>query len=92
MNSHLTEEFVTAQQTSFGREKITECTKLSIREAGELVRRKAISPVDLTRASLQRVERLNPTLNAFITVTVEQAIAHIARSLDHWMITSLQTQ
>ena len=39
------------------------------------MRTKAISPVELTRACLQRIERLNPTLNAFITVTAEQAIA-----------------
>ena len=75
MNSQLTEEFMTAQRTSFGREQATDFTNLSIREAGELVRRKAISPVELTRASLQRIERLNPTLNAFITVTAEQAMA-----------------
>jgi hypothetical protein len=49
MNSHLTEEFMTAQQTSFDKEQITDGTKLSIREAGELVRKKAISPVELTR-------------------------------------------
>jgi aspartyl-tRNA(Asn)/glutamyl-tRNA(Gln) amidotransferase subunit A len=75
MNSHVTEELMAAQQTSFAREQVTDCTKLSIREAGELVRRKAISPVELARASLQRIERLNPTLNAFITVTAEQAMA-----------------
>ncbi len=75
MNSHLTEEFMTAQRTFFGREQSTDHTKLSIREAGDLVRRKAISPVELTRACLQRIERLNPTLNAFITVTAEQAMA-----------------
>ena len=50
-------------------------TYLSLREAGDLVRRKAISPVELTSASLRRVELLNPTLNAFITVTAEQALA-----------------
>jgi len=64
-----------AQQTFLGREQGTDHTKLSIREAGELVRRKVISPVELTRACLQRIERLNPALNAFITVTAEQAMA-----------------
>src|SRR6266545_5762502 len=52
----------------------TEHTELSIREAGDLVRRRAISPVELTRACLQRIERLNPALNAFITVTSQQAM------------------
>jgi aspartyl-tRNA(Asn)/glutamyl-tRNA(Gln) amidotransferase subunit A len=75
MNSDLTEELMAAQQTFVGREQSTDHTKLSIREAGELVRRKVVSPVELTRACLQRIERLNPTLNAFITVTAEEAMA-----------------
>jgi aspartyl-tRNA(Asn)/glutamyl-tRNA(Gln) amidotransferase subunit A len=39
-----------------------------------LLRRKAASPVDLTQACLKRIERYNSTLNAFITVTSEQAL------------------
>jgi aspartyl-tRNA(Asn)/glutamyl-tRNA(Gln) amidotransferase subunit A len=75
MASNLTEEFMAARQTFFGREQSTDPTRLSLREAGDLVRRKVISPVELTRACLQRIERLNPLLNAFITVTAEQAVA-----------------
>jgi aspartyl-tRNA(Asn)/glutamyl-tRNA(Gln) amidotransferase subunit A len=48
---------------------------LSISEAAELLRRKKISPVDVATACLDRVERLNPVLNAFITVTHEGAMA-----------------
>src|SRR3981081_1730982 len=48
---------------------------LSISEAAELLRRKKISPVDLATACLDRVERLDPVLNAFITVTHESAMA-----------------
>jgi aspartyl-tRNA(Asn)/glutamyl-tRNA(Gln) amidotransferase subunit A len=48
---------------------------ISISEAGELLRRKKISPVDLATACLDRIERLNPLLNAFITVTHESAMA-----------------
>src|SRR6266850_1761660 len=50
-------------------------TKLSISEAAELVRKKKVSPVELTRACLAQIERLNPALNAFITVTAESALA-----------------
>ena len=48
---------------------------ISISEAAELLRRKKISPVDLATACLDRIERLNPVLNAFITVTHESAMA-----------------
>lgn len=63
------------QQAFLGKERNTDPTTLSIREAGGLIRRRAISPVELTRACLERIERLNPSLNAFVTVTVEEALA-----------------
>lgn len=44
MNFNLTEEVVTAQQSFFSTERSTDLTNLSIREAGDLVRRKVISP------------------------------------------------
>ena len=40
-----------------------------------LVRQKKVSPVQLAQACLARIEALNPTLNAFITVTGESALA-----------------
>jgi aspartyl-tRNA(Asn)/glutamyl-tRNA(Gln) amidotransferase subunit A len=48
---------------------------ISISEAAELLRQKKISPVDLATACLDRIESLNPVLNAFITVTYEGAMA-----------------
>ena len=53
----------------------SELAGLSLEKASELVRRRSVSPVDLTTECLKRVERLNPALNAFITVTGEQALA-----------------
>ena len=50
-------------------------TDLSISAAAELLRQKKVSPVDLVTACLDRIERLNPVLNAFITVTHESALA-----------------
>jgi len=44
-------------------------------ELGPRLRRKEVSPVELTRACLDRIEKLNPALNAFITVTAESALA-----------------
>jgi aspartyl-tRNA(Asn)/glutamyl-tRNA(Gln) amidotransferase subunit A len=48
---------------------------LTLKRASELLRKKAASPVDLTKACLTRIEKYNPALNAFITVTSEQALA-----------------
>jgi aspartyl-tRNA(Asn)/glutamyl-tRNA(Gln) amidotransferase subunit A len=47
---------------------------LTIPEVARLLRRKAISPVEVVQAHLERVRRLNPSLNAFITVTEEVAL------------------
>lgn len=48
---------------------------LSIAEASDLLRRKQISPLDLTTSCLDRIEQLNPTINAFITVMHDSALA-----------------
>ncbi len=50
-------------------------SQLSLSEASQLVRSKKVSPVELTRECLSRIERLNPKLNAFITVTADSALA-----------------
>ncbi len=50
-------------------------TELTIAEASGLLRRKEISPVELTTSCLARIEQLNPTINAFITVMHDSALA-----------------
>src|ERR1700739_5106372 len=37
--------------------------------------KKKVSPIELARLYLSRIERLNPKLNAFITVASESALA-----------------
>src|SRR5437588_478966 len=54
---------------------------LTLTAASDGVRRKTISPLELTKSCLQRIERLNPLLNAFITVTAESALTR-ARELE----------
>jgi aspartyl-tRNA(Asn)/glutamyl-tRNA(Gln) amidotransferase subunit A len=51
----------------------SELTFLSIERAARLLRRKEISPIDLVNASLSRIERLNPSMNAFLTVLADRA-------------------
>ena len=52
----------------------TEDWALSISELSELVRARKISPVEITQAVLERIDRLNPALNAYITVTADLAM------------------
>ncbi len=47
---------------------------LSLGEAASLLRSGKVSPVELTRACLQRIEQLGPRLDAFITVTADSAL------------------
>jgi aspartyl-tRNA(Asn)/glutamyl-tRNA(Gln) amidotransferase subunit A len=43
-------------------------------EVSRAVQKKEVSPVELTKACLARIEKLNPSLNAFITVTDTAAL------------------
>ena len=43
-------------------------------ELAALIRRRALSPVEITRAVLARIERLNPRLGAFVLVHAERAL------------------
>lgn len=52
----------------------------SIEQVAPLVRKKRISPVELTKLMLERIERLNPKLNAYLTVTAEHALAQARRA------------
>src|SRR3974377_2386772 len=48
---------------------------LPIRELGNRIRKRAISPVELTESYLERSRKLGPKLNAYATLTEERAIA-----------------
>jgi aspartyl-tRNA(Asn)/glutamyl-tRNA(Gln) amidotransferase subunit A len=48
---------------------------LTLKQAGDVVRRKDVSPTELTQACLARIDRYDRTINAFITVMREQALA-----------------
>jgi aspartyl-tRNA(Asn)/glutamyl-tRNA(Gln) amidotransferase subunit A len=54
----------------------------SLQQVSELIRKKSASPVELTEECLKRIEKLNPSLNAYITVMSEQALAQ-ARELEN---------
>ncbi len=54
---------------------------MTIAEAGQALRARRVSSVELTRQCLDQIDKLNPFLNAFITVTGEAALAR-AEELD----------
>ncbi len=47
---------------------------LTLHELAEQIRKREASPVEVVTAHLKRCERLNPTLNAFVTLAPEQTI------------------
>jgi aspartyl-tRNA(Asn)/glutamyl-tRNA(Gln) amidotransferase subunit A len=47
----------------------------TIRELGTRYRKREISPVEVTRAQLARIEKLDPSLHAFVTLTADRALA-----------------
>ena len=68
-----------AEQNSQGTNPVNadqgdDLTRLSISEVSDLVRKKKVSPVELTKACLARIDRFNSPLNAFITITSESAL------------------
>jgi aspartyl-tRNA(Asn)/glutamyl-tRNA(Gln) amidotransferase subunit A len=54
---------------------MTELHRLTLAELNQGLRERRFSSVELARHFLARIERFNPTLNAFITVTGERALA-----------------
>jgi aspartyl-tRNA(Asn)/glutamyl-tRNA(Gln) amidotransferase subunit A len=57
-----------------------EFSYLSILEAARLIKTRKVSPVELTKSLLGRIERLNPKIHAFITVTPELALRQAAQA------------
>jgi aspartyl-tRNA(Asn)/glutamyl-tRNA(Gln) amidotransferase subunit A len=60
---------------------------LSISEIAHLFRSRKLSPLELTKHFLDRIDRLNPELNAYLTVTPEVALAQ-ARQAEKELSTS----
>ena len=57
-----------------------ELCKLSIQELGRKLSRKEISPISLTEACLERIEAVDKSLNAFVAVPADQALADAKRA------------
>ncbi len=55
---------------------------MTIAELGRLIQARQLSPVELTRLYLERIQQLNPTLGAYITVMSETAAEEAATAAD----------
>ena len=58
----------------------TDLAFASIKEIGKLFRKRKVSPVDLTKLMLARIEKLNPKLNAYLTVAAELALVQARKA------------
>jgi aspartyl-tRNA(Asn)/glutamyl-tRNA(Gln) amidotransferase subunit A len=58
----------------------TDLAFASIEEVARLYRKRKVSPVEVTKLMLARIEQLNPKLNAYITVTAELALAQAKKA------------
>ncbi|MEE8469827.1 MAG: amidase family protein, partial [Dehalococcoidia bacterium] len=61
--------------------KLDDLTWLDATAQANLVRGKEVSPIELVDAAIERIERLNPTLNAVVTPMYEEARSTAASRL-----------
>lgn len=61
---------------------LTDVLELAGHEQAELIRKKDISPVDLIRGCLERIDRFDPALRAWIEVQPDRAL-RFARQAEH---------
>ena len=63
----------------------TDLTRCTATELLALYRNGSASPVEVTRAVLDRIDRINPTINAFCYLAPDEALGAAAASEARWM-------
>ncbi|MEV0637022.1 amidase [Streptomyces sp. NPDC050619] len=63
---------------------MTNLTELTAVQLVDGYRKGEFSPVEVTRATLERAERIQPELNAFVRLTADEALAQARESADRW--------
>ena len=58
---------------------------MSAAELARKIREKKVSPVEVVESILDRIETINPKLNAYVTVTADTAVAEARRAEDDVM-------
>ncbi len=63
---------------------MTELTELTAVRLVDGYRKGEFSPVDVTRAALRRAEDVQPSVNAFVRLEVDEALAQARESAERW--------
>lgn len=63
---------------------MTDLTTLTATELLDGYRKGEFSPVDATRAALDRAERIQPEVNAFVRILADEALAQAEASRERW--------
>ncbi|WP_369169611.1 amidase [Streptomyces sp. R28] len=63
---------------------MTDLTELTAVQLLDGYRKGEFSPVDATRATLERAERIQPEFNAFVRLTAEEALTQAGESAERW--------
>ena len=63
---------------------MTDLCRLSATDLAALIRTREVSPVEVARQSLARIERAQPILNAFAFIYPDEAL-ELARAADVWI-------
>ncbi|WP_330290752.1 amidase [Streptomyces sp. NBC_00576] len=63
---------------------MTELAELTATQLLDGYRKGEFSPVDATRAALERAEQLQPVVNAFVRIDADTALAQARESADRW--------
>ena len=65
-----------------GSMETNEYASLTAVEIGNLIRGRQISPLEVTRAALRRLDEVEPSINAFVTVTADLALDQARKAED----------
>ncbi|MEV8430346.1 amidase [Streptomyces chartreusis] len=63
---------------------MTDLTALTAVQLLDGYRKGDFSPLDATRAALERAERIQPEVNAFVRLTADEALARAGESAERW--------
>ena len=63
---------------------IAEMPKLAVRQLGEMYACQSMTPIEVVQIYFDRIDRLNPQLNAYVTVDIEGAYSAAEASTKRW--------